>query len=275
MLGKLMKYELRFTAKIYLPLLTAVVAMLGGFQLIFLVVRMLLRDTPNPLVSILFGLFSVLSAFALFAMLVLLVIVPVQRFYKNLLGDEGYLMFTLPATPAQQICSKLFSGVIWATAGVAVCVLAVLLFCWNLPDVMEFSSVVASFQAETGLSFYLALLLFSIFLLFVFVNTWLHFYLCIAIGGQWPQNRLLASAAAYLILNAVLQILLFVGLIVVSIVFYTLDGGFFYGLQSLAQQSPMGFFFGMLGVNVALMAVLDLVYFFATRWLLSKRLNLA
>ena len=275
MLGKLMKHELRSTAKIYLPLMTAVVAMLGGFQLIFLVVRMLLKDAPNPLVSILFGLFSVLSAFALLAMLVLLVLVPVQRFYKNLLGDEGYLMFTLPATPAQQICSKLFSGVIWAAAGVVVCVLAVLLFCWNLPDVMDLSSVAASFQSETGLSFYLVLLLFSVFLLFAFVNTWLHFYLCMAIGGQWPQNRLLASAAAYLILNAALQILLFVGLIAAALVFYTLDSGSFRGLQTLAQQSPMGFFFGILGVNADLMAVLDLVYFFATRWLLGKRLNLA
>ena len=50
------------------------------------------------LVAVLFALFAVLAAFALLAMLAVIVIVAVQRFYKNLLGDEGYLMFTLPAT---------------------------------------------------------------------------------------------------------------------------------------------------------------------------------
>lgn len=125
------------------------------------------------------------------------------------------------------------------------------------------------------MSFYLALFLFGLFMLLVFANTYLHFYLCIAIGGQWPQNRLLASAVAYLILNAVLQFVVFFGIIAAALIFSSADISFFRSLQSLAEQSPTGFFYGMLGVSAVVMIVLNLVYFFVTRWLLSKRLNFA
>lgn len=276
MLRKLIKHELRATSKIFLSLFAAVVALMGGFQMIFLVARLLTgRDDTNPLLAILFGLFSVLSAFALLAMMAVLVIVPVQRFYKNLLGDEGYLMFTLPATPAQQILSKLTTGLIWMFVGMIVCILAVLLFAWNLPDITAIPSISASFQAQTGMSFYSTLFLFGLFMLLVLANTYLHFYLCIAIGGQWPQNRLLASAVAYLILNAVLQFVVFFGIIAAALIFSSADISFFRSLQSLAEQSPTGFFYGMLGVSAVVLIVLNLVYFFVTRWLLSKRLNLA
>lgn len=276
MLRKLIKHELRATSKIFLSLFAAVVALMGGFQMIFLVARLLTgRDDTHPLLAVLFGLFSVLSAFALLAMMAVLVIVPVQRFYKNLLGDEGYLMFTLPATPAQQILSKLTTGLIWMFVGMIVCILAVLLFAWNLPDITAVPSISASFQAQTGMSFYSALFLFGLFMLLVFANTYLHFYLCIAIGGQWPQNRLLASAVAYLILNAVLQFVVFFGIIAAALIFSSADISFFRSLQSLAEQSPTGFFYGMLGVSAVVLIVLNLVYFFVTRWLLSKRLNLA
>lgn len=277
MLRKLIKHELRATSKIFLSLFAAVVALMGGFQMIFLVARLLTgRDDTHPLLALLFGLFSVLSAFALLAMMAVLVIVPVQRFYKNVLGDEGYLMFTLPATPAQQILSKLITALIWMFAGIIVCILAVLLFAWNLPDITTaVPSIPASFQAQTGVSFYLALFLFGLFMLLVFANIYLHFYLCIAIGGQWPQNRLLASAVAYLILNAVLQFVVFFGIIAAALIFSSADISFFRSLQSLAKQSPTGFFYGMLGVSAVVMIVLNLVYFFVTRWLLSKRLNLA
>ena len=37
----------------------------------------------------------------------------IQRFYKNLLRDEGYLMLTLPASVHQQVWSKLIVSSVW------------------------------------------------------------------------------------------------------------------------------------------------------------------
>ena len=113
-----------------------------------------------------------------------------------------------------------------------------------------------------------------LFMLLAFSNTYLHFYLCMAIGGQWPQNRLLASAAAYLILNTVLQFVMMCGMIA-AVLFLHVSNINLYGLHSLAEQSPAVFFYSMLGISAGLMLLLNVIYYFVTRWLLSRRLNLA
>ena len=57
MLGKLIKHEFKATAKLLLPLLAAVLALMGGFQVIFLVVKLLTgRNDSHPLVAVLFAL---------------------------------------------------------------------------------------------------------------------------------------------------------------------------------------------------------------------------
>lgn len=54
MLGKLIKHEFKATAKLLLPLLAAVLALMGGFQVIFLVVKLLTgRNDSHPLVAVL------------------------------------------------------------------------------------------------------------------------------------------------------------------------------------------------------------------------------
>ncbi len=275
MLGKLMKHEFKATAKLFLPLLTAVLALLGGFQVIFLLVKWLMgNNDSHPLVTVLFALFAVLAALALIALLAVIVIVAIQRFYKNLLGDEGYLMFTLPATPGQQILSKLLVSLAWSLAGIVVVILGGVLFAWNLPALANVPAILASFRSETGVSVWLAVLLLALFMLLAFSNTYLHFYLCMAIGGQWPQNRLLASAAAYLILNTVLQFVMMCGMIA-AVLFLHVSNINLYGLHSLAEQSPAVFFYSMLGISAGLMLLLNVIYYFVTRWLLSRRLNLA
>ena len=56
-------------------------------------------------------------------------IIQIQRFSKNLLGDEGYLMFTLPASVSQHITAKLVVAVLLDVLSVA----AAILRCWPWP----------------------------------------------------------------------------------------------------------------------------------------------
>lgn len=280
MLRKLMKHEFRATAKILVPLFAAVIAMLGGAQAIFLVIRLSIgrQELPgaHPLVTGLAVLLCVLSFLALIVLLAVLVVVAVQRFYQNLLGDEGYVMFTLPATPAQQILSKLLVSLIWSLAGLTVCALAAGLVLWDLSAVRvaNVSAIPDIFRTETGMNLSIFIVGLVIFILLAFANTYLNFYLCIAIGGQWPQNRLLASAAAYLILNMALQFFMLFGTIAAALLLH-FSGVGLNSLQSLAARSPGVFAFGVFGLIAALMTALSLAYFFVTRWLLGRRLNLA
>src|SRR5699024_3526845 len=98
---KLLKYEWKACARICLPMYAALL-------LLSVVTRVMMVEQVQEL---LYGIPSVLIAMLYLAMIVAVFVVTaiilIQRFYKNLLGDEGYLMFTLPVTVGQHIWSKL------------------------------------------------------------------------------------------------------------------------------------------------------------------------
>ena len=99
MLIKLMKHEFRATGRIMLPL-----------YLVLLVTAVGANFTTRGLLSTQYKLLDVLGALLVMAFVVAIMgvcvmsmVVMVQRFYKNLLGDEGYVMMTLPVSVHQQI----------------------------------------------------------------------------------------------------------------------------------------------------------------------------
>ena len=63
----------------------------------------------------------------LFAMFVAVMIFVIQRFYKGLLGDEGYLMHTLPVRPWQLVLSKLICAVVTSVVSMVVMLAACIL----------------------------------------------------------------------------------------------------------------------------------------------------
>ena len=97
MLGKLIKYEFKATGRILLPLYGALLVFALINRLLF---RSSLDETINNTFGTIGGIANILSVFAygctMAAVFVVTFFVIVQRFYKNILGDEGYLMNTLP-----------------------------------------------------------------------------------------------------------------------------------------------------------------------------------
>ena len=57
----------------------------------------------------------------------------IQRFYKNLLGDEGYLMNTFPVTTITNITSKLSIATFWNIVSGFVAVFSIIIMAFN-PD---------------------------------------------------------------------------------------------------------------------------------------------
>ena len=112
MLRKLMKHEFRATARVMLPLyLLLTVTALGARASISG-----LLETESVLVDILASLLVVAFGVAMAAVCLVSVFLMVQRFYQNLLRDEGYVMMTLPVSVHQHICSKLLLAVFWGSA---------------------------------------------------------------------------------------------------------------------------------------------------------------
>ena len=80
--------------------------MYGGLILAAMLTHFLLGNLErfsSTLYDIITMAMSTLCFGLFMAAFVLTLIIQIQRFSKNLLGDEGYLMFTLPASVSQHI----------------------------------------------------------------------------------------------------------------------------------------------------------------------------
>ena len=110
MLKQLLKYEFKATKSLYFGLYLAL-------ALLSVVLGVSFRQENAWADNTNFGrlevILMVLYLSVIFAIAVLCFVSTVQRFYKNLLGREGYLMHTLPVTETQLILSKLITSMVW------------------------------------------------------------------------------------------------------------------------------------------------------------------
>lgn len=118
MLGKLLKYELKSSAKFFVPMYFAILA-ITTLNSIFM--RKNLFVGAQSIINMVVG--------ALFiALTTLTVVIIVRRFKKNLLGNEGYLMFTLPVSSSKLILSKYISALIWIFLTIIVTMMVVIIY---------------------------------------------------------------------------------------------------------------------------------------------------
>ena len=126
MLSKLLRHEFRATGRILLPLYLLLFVTAGLFH----VSMRLLEDERIAYgwpVKVFSGISTTAFIVAIIGVSVLAGVLMVYRFYKNLMTDEGYLMFTLPVTTHQIIASKLIVTLVWTMATVIADALAVAL----------------------------------------------------------------------------------------------------------------------------------------------------
>lgn len=118
MLGKLLKYEIKATSMVFICMYLAIIG-LSVFNKLFNTFNLQWGKAMTN--CILVALFVALG--------VITVIMAVQRFNKNLLGDEGYLMFTLPVDTKQIIISKLLITLMWTViSGLVAIISFIILF---------------------------------------------------------------------------------------------------------------------------------------------------
>lgn len=92
MLRKLLKHEFRATARIMLPLYLVLLVTAVGAN----ITTQGLSNSSYQILRLLGALLAMAFGIAIIGVCVMSLVVMVQRFYKNLLGDEGYVMLTLP-----------------------------------------------------------------------------------------------------------------------------------------------------------------------------------
>lgn len=118
MLGKLLKYELKSTAKFFVPMYFAILV-ITTLNSIF-IRKNVFVEAQGIINMVIGGLFIAITT--------LTIVIIVKRFKKNLLGDEGYLMFTLPVKSSSLILSKYISALIWVLLTMIVSSMAIIIY---------------------------------------------------------------------------------------------------------------------------------------------------
>lgn len=132
MLGKLLKYELKATGRILLPIYAIVMILAVAVRILAIDAVVFLENSNAGIMREIFVVLLIFTfAVAMGALVIGTFVIMIQRFYKNLLGDEGYLMNTLPVSVSQNISSKLITSMIWNILSGIIAFIAILILVMN------------------------------------------------------------------------------------------------------------------------------------------------
>ena len=263
MLGKLLKYELKATSRVFIPLYIAilVVSIVNGLSL-------------NLEILNIQGLATIVLMCLFISLFVITIVVTIQRFNKNLLKDEGYLMFTLPVSSKYLVLSKYLTSLIWTFLSFVVAFLSfTIIFMIPTYKYFDFSYFINEFNLLFSnmlnlniLGQFLKIILLMIISYTIFI---FNVYLALSVGQLPIFNRFrnVSSFIGFLVINLLISYVqnivdnAFVNFEAIDNVNYSIDS-----ISSIVSK----------GLNIAIVInlIIILVLFFATTYILDKKLNL-
>lgn len=283
MLGKLMKYDLRSGirtfALIWIGL--AALAAINGLTL-----RIAFDgDIQSELANFIITVLPMVLLVALYvAMGIFMLVFIINRFYKGLLGDEGYLMFTLPVSVSEHIGSKLLTSMIFQIGSFAIAVLSgglllAVLAPANLREitaaVRDMTDYLAGNPLPAGTGWLIAE--FAVYMLIAAAVTILQIYTAISIGHLAKKNRGWFALLAYVGISIAFSIIMngCMSLLLQSDAFPNVPLNWEFCLDDTGWHvQGVGMMASALGIYIGLALLEGTGFFFATRAILSKRLNL-
>ena len=256
MLIKLMKHEFLATGRVMLPLYLLLVVVSVGVNLSVHGMAMV----SNPIFDLLGALFAISYVLIIFAAFILCLVVIVARFYRNMMGPEGYLTLTLPVSVHQHVLSKLFISLLWMVlTGAAVALSVLLIFLGDEMYVSRFFQVFQSTMGQLNINLSgIALLSLLLGLLHTALII-LQFYTACSIGGSFANSKLVLSVAFFFAIQ-----------LIVSAV-NSLIGEF--GMSAFSGGPEALVHFSM-GLDGAMMGVEVLIFYFITTYFLKNKVNL-
>lgn len=262
MFGKLMKYEMKSLTRGLLPLYGAILA-------VAVINRVLMGISLNSGM----GLPVIIAMMVYFGLCVAVGVVTimavVQRFYKGLLCDEGYLMHTLPVRPVELVLSKLTGATVMTILSGVVGVVSVLI----LMSVDGFFAVdwLGGFRDlfRNFPSWPLAVLECLLVGLFCVTGQIAQLYAVMALGHLSNKHRVAMSFVWYLVISTALSALLGIFVTVAN------ETGLDYWLTQLtsAMNSSLCLHLGLIFTVLAYL-VKTAIFCGVTNHVLTNKLNL-
>lgn len=260
MLSKLIGYEFRATRRIFIPAYLALLALS-----VLNAVSFALTSSLDHL-SLPSGVLMAVYVVSIMAVAFLSLAYMIVRFYQNLLGDEGYLMFTLPVRPSQLLWSKAIVSTVWMAVSVILSGISIMIVTFSgLIADGEFGNLLQALPilwnglaSELGGGFLVGVSLEVIVCGLIYVIAFcMQVYAALSLGQLFHRFRLGMSFVMYVVCSIVEQIVfVLLGNIHVEI--------------NVVQTGIM--------IAVAVMIVWNMVtaavYFVLSNYLLSRKLNL-
>lgn len=263
MLGKLLKYEMKSVGRLFL-ILDAVV-------LILAVVTGAIFHGYADLehIGIIAGVLFTLYMILIVALVIVTIIMIIQRFYKNMLGGEGYLMHTLPVPTWMHITVKVIAAFIWSVIASVVSVISCLLLLFiGFGDIEEIREMMNVFSEYVDISAGIAVLL-VITMIVQLVRMLLCVYASMAVGGSAYKHKILFSFLAFIVFTIVYNLIS--NIVSVGKIVDIADAA----LDDMAFSFDFNSFMGMTLVPTLILDLIFAVaYFVLTNYFLKKKLNL-
>jgi len=277
MLGKLIKYEFKSTAKWFLVMYAALIIIT-----IFNKLTIILNNNNNPIIDLATVLLTLTYVLTIFSSYVITIVLIIARFYKTMVTDEGYLTHTLPVKTISHVNSKLIVSIIWFILSVLVMIASIMILGAG-DGLMAFFNAIGdlfSSAAKDGfLGDLITTLLIVIFVLLVtLIYNILSYYCAIALGSLFTKHKLAGAIGMYFVIYFIMQIF---GLIFSIFLFrFDMNNAMANFIFNGAGEVISGLTEGFSGLNFMLISsgiyslVFAAIFYIITNVILSKKLNL-
>lgn len=257
MLGKLVKYDFMATARTFLPLYGALIVLSAVNRVLFA-----LGLTVPSIVG------TSVSSILMAAIWVVTLVLTIQRFKRNLLGREGYLMFTLPVSVDWLIISKAIVSAVWFVAGGLVMALSIFVMASREFDLQQFLaglSEISRALADLGPHGGLFITEGVIFCILALLSGILLIYACLSLGMLANRRRGLLSFGWFVGFTIVGQI------IASLLVSWARCANWMAWVDAMSKTEAVHVFMLIFIIGNLITCA---VFYLITRYMLSRKLNL-
>lgn len=264
MLVKLLKYEIKATARIFIPFYL--------FLILFTLINKIFISMNSSYLQIPQTIAMGVFIFTVIGIFIMTLIMTIQRFYRNLLTDEGYLSFTLPVKPYHHIISKALIALMWFFLDFVIIGISIFFMVINLDTITGMIpgiNYILDYLQGIGL----ATIIISIQLLLIIIigvfNILMKIYSAISMTNFTDNYKILFGLGAYIGFDIAEQTVLSLIFVLVGVIGPI---KLFQGIN-LNLITP-GLIITALFCYMILLIIIGSIYFFITNWVLKNKLNL-
>lgn len=259
MLKKLLKYDIKSLGHTMLPIF--------GATILLAILTIMFQELSDltPIFRLPKGIITILSVIMTLGIVFITYYFGIEKYYKHIVKDEGYLIHTLPVKKSQIIISKLISQILFQIVSIIVLIISLCII--TRTDITEvFDAIANIFEYFTHYSITILILLISIMTITYIVSTLL-IYLAISFGQKHSANKLRNSIIYGIIIFIIQQL---VTSFAISPILFNKEW-----MTELNKTFPVEHVLNILLLSaIGIDIIISIVYFYLTKINLEKKLNL-